>query len=88
MHGNIEWPSLLGPDKIKLLKKLSTEFGHYQPAEMAKDVEALWKVVTSYSYIIEYECQCSNRTLMIRMYTNLSSCTYSPSYDLNSEVSR
>ena len=35
--------ALLGIDKIKLLK-LPKEFGKCQPAEMAKDVEKLWKV--------------------------------------------
>ena len=35
-NGSMEWPPLLGPDKIKLNK-----FGNCQPAEMAKDVQKL-----------------------------------------------
>ena len=42
--GSMEWPSLLGPDKLKLLKNLPKEFTNCQPAEMAKDVKKLWKV--------------------------------------------
>ena len=42
--GKMEWPSLLGPDKIKLLKQLPSEFSNCQPAEMAKDLEKLWQV--------------------------------------------
>ena len=49
--GTMEWPSLLGPDKIKLLKKLPTEFGNCQLAEIAKDVHADSMEGTSYSYI-------------------------------------
>ena len=43
--GTMEWPSLLGPDKIKLLKQLPKEFKNCQPAEMATDVEKLWQVI-------------------------------------------
>ena len=43
-NGKMEWPSLLGPDKIKLLKHLPKEFAKCQPAEVAKAVEQLWKV--------------------------------------------
>ena len=44
--GKIEWPSLQGTDKIKLLKQLPKEFGKYHPAEIVKDVEKLWKVTS------------------------------------------
>lgn len=42
--GTMEWPSLLGPDKIKLLKQLPREFTNCQPPEMATDVQKLWQV--------------------------------------------
>lgn len=42
--GSMEWPSLQGPDKIKLLKQLPSEFSNCQPAEMVEDVQKLWKV--------------------------------------------
>ena len=44
--GSMEWPSLLGPDKIKLVKQLPDEFSNCQPAEMAEDVQKLWKVAS------------------------------------------
>ena len=44
--GKIEWPSLQGTDKIKLLKQLPKEFGKYHPAEIVKDLEKLWKVTS------------------------------------------
>ena len=40
----MEWPSLLGPDKLKLLKNLTNHFNNCQPTEIASDVERLWKV--------------------------------------------
>ena len=42
--GSMKWPSLLGPDKMKLLKKLLHEFPYCQPREMVKDVQKLWEV--------------------------------------------
>lgn len=42
--GSMEWPSLLGPDKIKLLKHLPNEFPDCQPTEMVRDLQNLWKV--------------------------------------------
>ena len=50
--GSMEWPSLLGPDKIKLLKQLSS---NCQPAEMAEDVQKLWKVASHTAYVMKYE---------------------------------
>ena len=43
-NGKMEWPSLLGPDKLKLLKNLTNHFNNCQPTEIASDVERLWKV--------------------------------------------
>ena len=48
-NGKMEWPSLLGPDKFKLLKNLPNHFNDCQPTEMASDVERLWKV-THHNY--------------------------------------
>ena len=65
--GSMEWPSLLGPDKIKLLKQLPNEFGNCQPAEMAEDVQQLWKVASHTAYVMRYEYHIHcilNRILM------------------------
>ena len=43
-NGKMEWPSLLGPNKLKLFKNLPNHFNDCQPTEMANDVERLWKV--------------------------------------------
>ena len=40
----VEWPSLLGPDKIKLLKLLPDKLAGCQPPEMVKPTQNLWKV--------------------------------------------
>ena len=42
--GSIKWSSLLGPHKMKLLKKLSNEFTYCQLTEMVKDVLKLREV--------------------------------------------
>ena len=41
---SVEWPSLLGPDKIKLLKLLPAKLAGCQPPEMVKPTQKLWKV--------------------------------------------
>ena len=41
----VEWPSLLGPDKIKLLKHLPNKLVGCQPTEMVKPTQKLWKVL-------------------------------------------
>ena len=43
-NGSVEWPSLLGPDKIKLLKLLPDKLAGCQPPEMVKPTQKLWKV--------------------------------------------
>ena len=48
-NGKMEWPSLLGPDKMKLLKNLPNHFNDCQLIEMVNDVERLWKV-THHNY--------------------------------------
>ena len=40
----VEWPSLLGPDKIKLLKQLPDKLVNCQPTDMVKLTQKLWKV--------------------------------------------
>ena len=42
--GTVEWPSLLGPDKLKLLKNLPDKFIGCQPSDMVKLTQKLWKV--------------------------------------------
>jgi len=42
--GKMEQPSLLGNNKLKLLKHLPDRFGDCHPAEMVTDVKTLWKV--------------------------------------------
>ena len=42
--GTVDWPSLLGPDKIKLLKRLPGKLVGCQPTEMVKPTQKLWKV--------------------------------------------
>ena len=44
--GKMEWPSLLGNDKLKLLKHLPDRFGDCQPAEIVTEVKTLWKVTS------------------------------------------
>ena len=44
----VEWPSLLGPDKIKLLQSLPAKMTECQPPEMVELTQKLWKV----SYLI------------------------------------
>ena len=41
--GTIEWPSLLGPDKIKLLKNLPDNLVGCQPENMVQPTQKLWK---------------------------------------------
>ena len=40
----VEWPSLLGPDKMKLLKHLPDKLVGCQPTEMVKPTQKLWKI--------------------------------------------
>ena len=40
----VEWPSLLGPDKIKLLKQLPDKLVGCQLTDMVKLTQKLWKV--------------------------------------------
>ena len=42
--GKMEWPSLLGNDKLKLLKQLPDKLSDCHPAEMVTEVQTLWKV--------------------------------------------
>ena len=42
--GTVEWLSLLGPDKLKLLKNLPDKFIGYQPSDVVKLTQKLWKV--------------------------------------------
>lgn len=51
--GSMDWPSLLGPDKIKLLKQLPKEFTYCQPTEMVKDVQKLWEVAQQMTYKLQ-----------------------------------
>ena len=44
--GTMNWPSLLGSDKIKLLKQLPNAFTSCQPAEMERDLQKLWQIPT------------------------------------------
>ncbi|XP_065892708.1 uncharacterized protein [Dysidea avara] len=41
--GKVEWPSLLGPDKLKLLKNLPDKLVGCQPPEMVPLTQNLWK---------------------------------------------
>ena len=43
-NGKMEWPSLLGNDKLKLLKHLPEKLSDCHPAEMVTEVQTLWKV--------------------------------------------
>ena len=40
----LEWTSLVGPDKLKVLKLLPPKFCECQPSDIGKLVEKLWKV--------------------------------------------
>jgi len=42
----LQWPSIMGPAKKKLLLQLPSKFGACQPGEMAEDLKKLWKVST------------------------------------------
>jgi len=42
--GKVEWTSLLGPDKLKLLKNLPDKLADCQPPEMVQSIQKLWKV--------------------------------------------
>ena len=44
----VEWPSLFGPNKVKLLKLLPAKMIDCQPPEMAKLTQELWMI----SYLI------------------------------------
>ena len=46
-NGKIEWPSLLGNDKLKLLRQLPDKLRDCHPAEMVTEVQTLWKVCLS-----------------------------------------
>ena len=41
---SLNWTSLMGPDKIKLLQGLPEKLHSCQPTDMAKDIADLWKV--------------------------------------------
>ena len=43
-NGKMEWPSLLGNDKLKLLKQLPNKLSDCHPAEMVTEVQTLWWV--------------------------------------------
>jgi len=43
-NGSLEWTSLVGPDKLKVLKSLPPNFSQCQPSDIHKLVENLWKV--------------------------------------------
>lgn len=44
-NGALNWTSLMGPDKLKLLRKLPSKLNSTcHPTEMVSDVQALWKV--------------------------------------------
>ena len=40
----LDWTSLMGPDKLKLLKRLPDKLNTCHPEEMILDVQTLWKV--------------------------------------------
>ena len=42
----LSWTSLMGGDKLKLLRKLPDRFESCHPSEMVEDVKTLWKVAT------------------------------------------
>jgi len=42
--GKVDWTSLLGPDKLKLLKILPDKLTDCQPPEMVQSIQKLWKV--------------------------------------------
>ena len=42
----LQWPSIMGPAKKKLLLQLPSKFAACQPSKMAEDPKKLWKVST------------------------------------------
>lgn len=42
--GALNWTSLMGPDKLKLLKELPGKLQFCHPIAMVSDVQSLWKV--------------------------------------------
>lgn len=40
----LKWPSLMGPQKLKLLEHLPAKLTSCHPVEMVPDVQTLWKV--------------------------------------------
>ena len=40
----LNWTSLMGPDKLKLLKKFPDKLNTCHPEDMISDLQALWKV--------------------------------------------
>ena len=49
-----DWPSLMGPDKLKLLKQLPNKMVGCQPPDMVAPTQKLWKVWYIISAILEY----------------------------------
>lgn len=52
-NGALNWTSLMGPDKLRLLEKLPDKLKFCHPVAMVSDVQALWKVLPN---CIAYIC--------------------------------
>jgi len=48
--GKVEWPSLMGPDKLKLLKNLPGKLEGCQPSDIVELTQKLWKVMVHTNY--------------------------------------
>ena len=62
-NGRIEWPSLLGNDKLKLLRQLPDKLRDCHPAEMVTEVQTLWKVCLSQNISTYVPVICLNTKL-------------------------
>lgn len=50
--GTINWTYLMGPDKLKLLKRLPSKLDNTcHPTDMVSDAQALWKVASQLEFI-------------------------------------
>lgn len=54
-QGNLDWTSLMGNEKKKLLRSLPSKFSSFLPPEVCEKVTKLWKVSTTI-YCFELIC--------------------------------
>ena len=53
--GALNWTSLMGPDKLILLRQLHDKLSTCHPHEMISDVQTLWKVSAKLVYKLSFK---------------------------------